>query len=142
MKTTILATGIVLIIMGISGYISMKDFMIDCQSTASKGGIMGGYFMQLCDQLQMMQQGLIATGVAGAGVMIYGIVAKNKPKKKIDPQTAPQTTFDLAQMEKNLDEMREKHRQLEEKYTRLMQYLRKNAIEVPDFLFQKESFSN
>ena len=139
MKPVVLAMGIVLIIMGISSYITMQGFMTDCQSSASNGGPLAGYLREMCGQLQLLQYGLTATAVIGFGITIYGAVAKKKivekPTTTVDREPSF-TTSDVLKIVKSLEETKEKHDELEKKYTMLTSYLKRNGIEIPDFILK------
>jgi len=81
MKSTALAAGIILIVMGISGNYSMESFLTQCQDQMAKGGMLQAYLANMCDQLKLMQFAIVVTAVVGFGVMVYGAVAKGPPKK-------------------------------------------------------------
>ena len=141
MKPIALAMGIVLIIMGVMSYFTMQDFMTDCQSSANTGGALAGYLKEMCGQIQMLQYGLTATAVIGFGITIYGAVAKKKIVEK--PTTTVHrepsfTTSDVLKIVKSLEETKEKHDELEKKYTMLTSYLKRNGIEVPDFILKNK----
>ncbi|MGI0021613.1 MAG: hypothetical protein ACRD9Q_02015 [Nitrososphaeraceae archaeon] len=141
MKPVALAMGIVLIIMGIMSYITIQDFMTDCQSSANNGGPLAGYLREMCGQIQLMQYGLTATAVVGFGITIYGVVAKKKivEKPTITVHHEPSfTTSDVLKIVKSLEEAKEKHDELEKKYTILTSYLKRNGIEVPDFIMKNK----
>ncbi|MEX0764425.1 MAG: hypothetical protein WDZ43_00850 [Nitrosopumilaceae archaeon] len=81
MKPTVLAAGIILIVMGIGGNYSMEAFLTQCQEQMAQGGMFKAYLADMCDQLKLMQFGIVVTAVVGFGVMVYGAVAKGPPKK-------------------------------------------------------------
>jgi len=81
MKPTVLAAGIILIVMGIGGNYSMEDFLTQCQDQMAQGGMFKVYLAEMCDNLKLMQFGVVVTAVVGFGVMVYGAVAKGPPKK-------------------------------------------------------------
>jgi len=141
MKPSVLAMGVVLIIMGIMSYVAMKDFMTDCQSSANNGGPLAGYLTEMCGQLQLMQYGLTATSVVGFGITIYGAVAKKKivEKPPITVHHEPSfTTTDILRIVKSLEETKEKHDELEKKHAMLISYLKRNGIEIPDFIVKNK----
>ena len=81
MKPTVLAAGIILIVMGIGGNYSMETFLTQCHDQMAQGGMFKAYLADMCDQLKLMQFGIVVTAVVGFGVMVYGAVAKGPPKK-------------------------------------------------------------
>ena len=81
MKPTVLAAGIILIVMGIGGNYSMETFLTQCQDQMAQGGMLRAYLADMCDQLKLMQFGIVVTAVVGFGIMVYGAVAKGPPKK-------------------------------------------------------------
>ena len=81
MKSTVLAAGIILIVMGIGGNYSMEDFLTQCQDQMAQGGMFKTYLADMCDNLKLMQFGVVVTAVVGFGVLVYGAVAKGPPKK-------------------------------------------------------------
>ena len=81
MKPTALAAGIVLIVMGIGGNYSMEAFLKQCDDNLSKGGTFRAYLVDMCDQLKLMQFAIVVTAIVGFGIIIYGAVARSKPKK-------------------------------------------------------------
>ena len=80
MKPTVLAAGIILIVMGIGGNYSMETFLTQCQDQMTQGGMFKSYLADMCDQLKLMQFAIVVTAVVGFGVMVYGTVAKGPPK--------------------------------------------------------------
>lgn len=80
MKPTVLAAGIILIVMGIGGNYSMETFLTQCQDQMAQGGMFKAYLANMCDQLKLMQFAIVVTAVVGFGVMVYGTVAKGRPK--------------------------------------------------------------
>lgn len=80
MKPTVLAAGIILIVMGIGGNYSMETFLTQCQDQMAQGGMFKAYLANMCDQLKLMQFAIVVTAVVGFGVMVYGTVAKGPPK--------------------------------------------------------------
>ena len=81
MKPTVLAAGIILIVMGIGGNYSMENFLTQCQGQIAQGGMLKAYLTNICDQLKLMQFAIVITAVVGFGIMVYGAVAKGPPKK-------------------------------------------------------------
>ena len=81
MTPTVFATGIVLIVMGIGGNYSMENFLTQCQDQIAHGSMFKAYLADMCDQLKLMQFGIVVTAVIGFGVMVYGAVAKGSSKK-------------------------------------------------------------
>lgn len=81
MKSTALAAGIILIVMGIGGNYSMESFLAQCQDQMAQGGMLKAYLANMCDQLKLMQFAIVITAVVGFGIMVYGAVAKGPPKK-------------------------------------------------------------
>jgi len=81
MKSTALAAGIILIVMGIGGNYSMESFLTQCQDQMAQGWMLKAYLANMCDQLKLMQFAIVVTAVVGFGVMVYGAVAKGPPKK-------------------------------------------------------------
>ena len=81
MKPTVLAAGIILIVMGIGGNYSMENFLTQCQDNVAQGGMFRAYLADMCDQLKLMQFGIVVTAIVGFGILVYGTVAKGPPKK-------------------------------------------------------------
>ena len=141
MKPVVLAMGIVLIIMGIVSYVTMQDFMTDCQSSVNNAGPLAGYIREMCGQLQLIQYGLTATAVSGFGITIYGAVAKKKIVEKLSTTVHHEpsfTTSDVLKIVKSLEDTKEKHNELEKKHTMLISYLKRNGIKIPDFILKNE----
>lgn len=141
MKPVALSMGIVLVIMGIMGYVTMQDFMKDCQSSADNGGLLAGYIKEMCGQLQLMQYGLTAGAVVGLGITIYGGVSKKKivetPTSSVHREPSF-TTSDVLRIVKSLEDIKEKHNELEKKYAMLTSYLKRIDIEIPDFILKNK----
>ena len=123
-------------------YFTMQDFMTDCQSSASTGGALAGYLKEMCGQIQLMQYGLTAAAGIGLGITIYGVVAKKKIVAKSTTTTVQHepslTTSDILKIVKSLEDTKEKYDELEKKYSMLTSYLKRNGIEVPDFILQNK----
>lgn len=81
MKPTVLAAGIILIVMGIGGNYSMENFLTQCQDNVAQGGMLKAYLASMCDDLKLIQFSIVVTAVVGFGIVIYGVVAKGPPKK-------------------------------------------------------------
>ena len=81
MKSTVLAAGIILIVMGIVGNYYMENFLTQCQDQMAQGGMLKSYLADICDNFKLMQFGVVITAVVGFGIMVYGAVAKGPPKK-------------------------------------------------------------
>ena len=81
MRSTALAAGIIIIVMGIGGNYSMENFLAQCQDNMAQGGMFKVYLADMCDQLKLMQFSIVVTAIVGFGIMIYGAVAKGQPKK-------------------------------------------------------------
>lgn len=79
MKIGILATGIILLIIGAGGYGSLQGSASDCQSFVGQvGRTFSQDFAQKCSYVALGQVLLIIIAVIGLGILIYGAVAKKK----------------------------------------------------------------
>ena len=126
-------------VFGIIGYVNTDDIISYCDSEASKTGLLSGDFRQFCNQLTLLKFAMPATVIAGLSLTGYGIVAKQKTiEKPIEEKTDTQNlTDDYIKMAKRLQEISEKYDHLENKYSKLITYMKRNRIEIPDYMETK-----
>lgn len=79
MKTGILVTGIILLMIGAGGYGSLQGNASDCQSFVGQlGRTFSQDIAQRCGYVALEQVLLIIIAVIGLGILIYGAVAKRR----------------------------------------------------------------
>lgn len=67
--------------MGIGGYLWMKEYVVDCQNAPDTMPSFSSYLGEICEQLKLVQAGVIFSAAAGFCIMIYGIAARKQIPK-------------------------------------------------------------
>ena len=83
MRIDILVGGIIILFMGIAGHYWMKSYIVDCINSSNTNGPVSSYLGQICDQLKIVQTGIIFSAVTGFCIMIYGGLVRKQITKTI-----------------------------------------------------------
>ena len=83
MRVDILVGGIIILFMGIAGHYWMKSYIVDCINSSNTNGPVSSYLGQICDQLKIVQTGIIFSAVTGFCIMIYGALVRKQITKTI-----------------------------------------------------------
>ena len=83
MRIDILVGGIIILFMGIAGHYWMKSYIVDCINSSNTNGPVSSYLGQICDQLKIVQTGIIFSAVTGFCIMIYGVLVRKQITKTI-----------------------------------------------------------
>lgn len=78
MKPIILASGIIILVIGVGGYSWIETHVSDCQSSLERRGPLFNYLAELCLQLKLIQFAIIGITTLGFGIIIYGAITKDK----------------------------------------------------------------
>lgn len=81
MRIDIVVGGLIILIMGIGGYMWMKDYLTDCEDATNTTTSLSAYLGEICEQLKLVQSGTIFSAATGFCIIIYGMAARKQISK-------------------------------------------------------------